>query len=228
LSLDPNTNPAADPILVAHNRRLQANEDLGYAPLEDRVLLKDADLVPLDAEYRRVKNDGWKTTSTTLSNVHILESVDISNVWSADSTREMTSPEVTIELVYEATGKRVVQSDRHGGLTPERWLMNSMRETGKILLPNRSSMRPCGQHGNICIEPSSGLTYGALARFSSSCLTSRHNGARFQIKASTEFRMTQNGALVSLEGKSAPFVFVSNKRSKSALVGRKRKADEKK
>ena len=220
--LDRTKNPRVDRKLAAHQVRLLRKDDLGYAINECKAMLRDADLVPLHAEQRRVKNDGWKPTTFQMSDVHQLHSVDIGSVWNATGKAKLGSPEVTIELVHEATGERVVPDDPCGGMEPERWLMNTMRDTHAISIPQRDSVPR-----NIEEVGGSQLTYGAMALFWPKCLTSFHEGARFKIRARSQFRMTNGGPVVTLESYSAPFNFFASKRSKSATVGRKRKELEK-
>lgn len=220
--LDLKKNPRANLKLAAHQVRLLRKDDMGYAMNECKTMLRDADLVPAHAQKRRVKNDGWKPTTVQISKVHQLHSIDIGSVWNVNGTVKLPSPEVTIELVHEDTGERVIPGDPYGGMEPERWLMNTMRDKHSISVPQRSSLPNDAEEMG-----GSRLTYGAMALFWAKCLTSFQEGARFKIRARTQFRMTQTGTVVTLESYSAPFNFFATKRSKSATVGRKRKEPEK-
>lgn len=220
--LDPAKNPRANKKLVNHHKRLLAKEDLGYDPNEASVLLRDADLVPTHHQKRRVKNAGWMAKESVLSDNHQLRSVDIGTVWDVSGTVKRSSPNITVELVYETTGERVVPSHRHGGLEPERWLANTMRDTGAIELPTKGSINAANSWD--IPDPRNRSVYGSLAKFWPKCLTSDHDSSRFQIKVSTQFRMSPTASIVTLETKSAPFVLLATKYSMTAVVGRKRTA----
>ena len=224
--LDLAKNPHAPAGLAVHYKRMQAKEDLGYAPDEARVWLKDASLIPSNSQYRRVKDSGWKACEHVLSETHQLKTVDIGPLWDITGTRLLPTPEIDIKLVFESTDDLVNPDIVHGGMIAERWLMNTYRKTGMIELPTWGTAGFAQRYLSLSLRRPRGHgpgNYGALARFWSKSLSSQHDGKRFQIKATAKFRKKADGPLVTLEARSVPFVFFSCKRSKSPIVSRKRK-----
>lgn len=188
--------------------------DFGYDPDEKIIRTITAERLCRHVPPRRVKNNGWALHEAKLDKDLMRTTVKSGHFF-------MNLPRVTMELVNAETGELVDSSAPHGGLEPEKYLL----QAGEIRLGwHAPSLRCVGYADGF--EDKQG-NVATLVSVKPTALTSAHNGAKFKIRVTARAMSIKGNKQVVLKTESKPLIFYSCKKARSTTVGRKRKDPEK-